>query len=351
MKLSDFDYELPKELIAQVPAERRDESRLIVLDRSGEGIRETRFANFPRFLMEGDVLVINETRVIPARIFGRRRSGGLIEIFLVRRLGNRQWLALLRPSKRVQGGEIIFIGEHGHELLIAGRAGVGEWRVSLPPDMEERDFIERHGHVPLPPYIKRSDASNDRERYQTVYAQHEGSVAAPTAGLHFTEDILFEIRRRGVTIVPVTLHVGPGTFRPLANETVEQNTLEAEFVLVKKANAELIGGAPREGRRVVSVGTTTTRVLEALAAGKVDNLEEREIDGERYLSGSTDLFIYPGYEFRTVDALLTNLHVPRSSLLLLVSAFAGREKILRTYRWAIARKFRFYSYGDAMFIR
>ncbi len=351
MKLSDFDYELPKELIAQFPPKQRDESRLIVLDRDGGGIRETRFANFPRFLMEGDLLVVNETRVIPARIFGRKRSGGLVEIFLIRRLANRQWIAMLRPSKRVRGGEIVFIGDHGHELLIGGRIGAGEWQVSLPPDLEERDFIERHGHVPLPPYIKRSDVSDDRDRYQTVYAQRDGSVAAPTAGLHFTDEILFEIRRRGVTVVPVTLHVGPGTFRPLASERVEDNTLEAEYVLVKKAHAELVGGARRAGRRVVSVGTTTTRTLEALAKGSIADLEEREIDGERYLSGSTDLFIYPGYEFRAVDALLTNLHLPRSSLLLLVAAFAGRETILRTYHWAISRKFRFYSYGDAMFIR
>jgi S-adenosylmethionine:tRNA ribosyltransferase-isomerase len=351
MKLSDFDYELPKELIAQHPPKRRDESRLLVLDRAGGDLRETRFANFPRFLAAGDVLVVNESRVIPARIFGRKRGGALVEVFLVRRVASRQWIALLRPSKRVRAGEIVFVGEHGHELLVAGSVGPGEWRVSLPPDLDERDFIERHGHVPLPPYIKRSDVSDDRERYQTVFAQREGSVAAPTAGLHFTEEILLDIKRRGVTIVPVALHVGPGTFRPLANETVEENALEPEHLLVKKAHWETIASARRSGRRIVSVGTTTTRTVEALAAGRVADREEREIDGEIYVSGATDLFIYPGYEFRAVDAVLTNLHLPRSSLLLLVSAFAGRETILMTYRWAIGRKFRFYSYGDAMFIR
>lgn len=351
MKLSDFDYELPKELIAQHPANRRDESRLLVLDRSGGGIRETHFANFPRFLSEGDILVVNETRVIPARIFGRKRGGAAIEVLLVRRIANRQWIALLRPSKRVRAGEIVFVGEHGHELLVSGAVGPGEWQVSLPPGLDERDFIERHGHVPLPPYIKRGDDPEDRDRYQTVFAQRDGSVAAPTAGLHFTEEILFDLKRRGVAIVPVTLHVGPGTFRPLASETVEENALEPEHVLVKKAHWDTIASARRSGRRLVSVGTTTTRTIEAFAAGRVGGREEREIDGEIYVSGTTDLFIYPGYEFRAVDALLTNLHLPRSSLLLLVSAFAGRERILAAYRWAIGRKFRFYSYGDAMFIR
>ena len=351
MNLSDFDYELPKELIAQFPASRREESRLIVLDRAGGDLRETRFVNFPRYLVAGDVLVVNETRVIPARLFGHKRSGALIEIFLVRRLANRHWIAMIRPSKRVGVGEIVFIGEHGHELLVEGRVGPGEWRVSLPPGLEERDFIERHGHVPLPPYIKRSDVSDDRERYQTVYAQRDGSVAAPTAGLHFTEEILLDLKRRGITIVPVTLHVGPGTFRPLANETVEENALEPEHVLVKRAHWDLIAAARRSGRRLVSVGTTTTRTIEAFASGRVSAREEHEIDGEAYISGTTDLFIYPGYQFSAVDAILTNLHLPRSSLLLLVSAFAGRETILMTYRWAVDRKFRFYSYGDAMFIR
>ncbi len=351
MNLNDFDYELPKELIAQFPASRREESRLLVLDRVGGDLRETHFVNFPRYLVAGDILVVNETRVIPARLFGRKRGGALIEIFLVRRLENRHWVAMIRPSKRVGPGEIVFVGEHGHELLVEGRVGAGEWRVSLPPGLDERDFIERHGHVPLPPYIKRSDVSDDRERYQTVFAQRDGSVAAPTAGLHFTEEILLDLKRRGVTIVPVTLHVGPGTFRPLPKDTVEENTLEPEHVLVKRAHWDLVSDARRSGRRVVSVGTTTARTLEAFAAGRVAGAEEREIDGETYVSGTTDLFIYPGYRFRAVDALLTNLHLPRSSLLLLVSAFAGRETILMTYRWAIERKFRFYSYGDAMFIR
>lgn len=351
MKLSEFDYELPKDLIAQHPAETRDESRLIVLDRSGGDIRETRFANFPRFLQEGDLLVVNETRVIPARLFGRKRSGGSIELLLVRRVANRQWIALLRPSKRVRGGEIVFVGEGEHEVLVGEQLGGGEWQVSLPPDIDEKAFIEGHGHVPLPPYIRRADGSDDRERYQTVFARRDGSVAAPTAGLHFTREVLLDIQRRGVTVIPVTLHVGPGTFRPLARDTVEENALEPEHLLVRRDYWDMIAGARRAGRRVVAVGTTTTRTLEALALGRIDEREEHEIDGETYVSGTTDLFIYPGFSFTVVESLLTNLHLPRSSLLLLVSAFAGRETILRAYRWAIGRKFRFYSYGDAMFIR
>ena len=351
MKLSDFDYELPKDLIAQFPMGRRDESRLIVLDRAGGDIRETRFANFPRFLQEGDILVVNETRVIPARVFGRKKSGGLVEVFLVRRLAERRWIAMLRPASRLRAGETVLVGERDLEITIGERLGEGEWSVSLPEAINESRFIEAYGHVPLPPYIKREDGPSDRERYQTVYARRDGSVAAPTAGLHFTEETLFDVKRRGVTVLPVTLHVGPGTFRPLAEETVEDNRLDPEFVLIKKDNRDEILEARRTGRRLVAVGTTTTRVLESLARGPLANEEERVIEGETYVAGTTDLFIYPGYRFRVVDALLTNLHLPKSSLLILVAAFAERETILRAYEWAIGRKYRFYSYGDAMFIR
>jgi len=351
MKLNDFDYELPKELIAQFPPTRRDESRLMVLDRDGGDIRETRFSNFPRFLQEGDILVVNETRVIPARIFGRKKSGGLVEVFLVRRLAGKRWVAMLRPADRLCAGETVLVGERELEVAIGERLGAGEWLVSLPEGIDENAFIRAYGHVPLPPYIKREDGPDDRERYQTIFARRDGSVAAPTAGLHFTEEVLFDARRRGVTVVPVTLHVGPGTFRPLASETVEVNTLEPEFVLVKKESWEEVSDARRMKRRLIAVGTTTTRVLESLARGPLASQEECVIEGQTYLSGTTDLFIYPGFTFRIVDALLTNLHLPKSSLLLLVAAFAGRETILKTYAWAISRKFKFYSYGDVMFIR
>jgi S-adenosylmethionine:tRNA ribosyltransferase-isomerase len=351
MKLSDFDYELPKELVAQKPPRRRGESRLLVLTRESGELRETHFANFPRYLQEGDILVINETRVIPARILGRRPSGGAVEVFLVRRLAERRWVAMIRPSKRMAPGETVLVGEAAHAITIEDAAGPVEWRVLMPVGVSERAFIESFGHVPLPPYIKRADLPDDRERYQTIFARREGSVAAPTAGLHFTEEVLLEIKRRGITVLPLTLHVGPGTFRPLASETVEQNALEPEHVLLRKDYWEEIRDARRAGRRVVAVGTTTTRALESLARGPLTGQEEQAIEGEPYIAGTTDLFIYPGFKFRVVGALLTNFHLPKSSLLLLVAAFAGREAVLRAYGWAIARKYRFYSYGDAMFIR
>ena len=351
MKLSDFDYELPNDLIAQRPPQRRGESKLIVLTRPGGELRETLFTNLPRYLQEGDLLVVNETRVIPARILGRRPSGGAVEVLLVRRLADRLWIAMLRPSNRMRPGETVLVGGAGHAIVVEDHLGPGEWKIALPPAISEPAFLESFGHVPLPPYIKRPDAPDDRERYQTVFARREGSVAAPTAGLHFTEEVLFDVKRRGVTVLPVTLHVGPGSFRPLANETVEENRLEPEHVILRKDHWDEVRQARRAGRRIVAVGTTTARVLESLARGPLAEQEERTIDGERYLEGATDLFIYPGFEFRVVDALLTNLHLPRSSLLLLAAAFAGRETTLRAYRWAITRKFRFYSYGDAMFIR
>lgn len=351
MRLSDFDYELPEKLIAQYPSERRGESRLMLLDRGRGEVRETRFANFPRYLQEGDLLVVNETRVIPARIYGRKTTGGKVEVFLVRRTGERKWVAMLRPSKRLRSGVIILIGTQRHPIRIEKRMQRGEWEVSLPAAIGEEQFIDTFGHVPLPPYIKRKDELRDREWYQTVYASRPGSVAAPTAGLHFTDDILNSIERKGVSVIPLTLHVGPGTFRPLAYETVERNRLKPEFVVLKKDYWREIQGARKDGRRVVAVGTTTTRALESLAIGHIDNLEERTVDGEVLLSGWTDLFIYPGFGFTIVDAILTNLHLPRSSLLLLVAAFAGRDETLKAYAWAVKRRFRFYSYGDAMFIR
>jgi S-adenosylmethionine:tRNA ribosyltransferase-isomerase len=350
MKLSDFQYELPEGMIAKYPAKPRDASRLLVLPPAGP-FTHTRFRALPSFLKEGDILVVNETRVIPARILARRKSGGLVEVFLVRRLAERRWIAMLRPSGRLRAGESVLVGERDLEIAIGERLGEGEWRVDLPASVDENRFIEMFGHVPLPPYIKRDDEPRDRERYQTVYARRDGSVAAPTAGLHFTEEVLFDVKRRGVTLIPVTLHVGPGTFRPLAKETVEENRLDPELVLIRKENRDEILGARGTGRRLVAVGTTTTRVVESLAGGPLADEEERLIDGETYITGTTDLFIYPGYRFRVVDALLTNFHLPKSSLLLLVAAFAGRDTVLRAYEWAIGRKYRFYSYGDAMFIR
>ena len=351
MKVEDFDYDLPDELIAQYPAERREKSRMIVLDRSKEDLRETMFGNFPRYLQEGDLLVINETKVIPARLYGQKMSGGRVEIFLVRRLEDRIWTAMVRPSRRVRPGMFIYVGGEQLPIEILGRLARGEWKVALPKAMSERKFIDQFGHMPLPPYIKRADEEEDRERYQTVFARHEGSVAAPTAGLHFSEHLLERIKMKGVTVLPLSLHVGPGTFKPLDVDEVEKNKLEEEYLMVRRDYWEEIEASKRAGRRIVAVGTTTTRALESLAMGRVAKLEEKLVDGIEYITGWTSLFIYPGFRFRVVDALLTNLHLPRSSLIVLVSAFAGKERILEAYRWAVSRRFRFYSYGDVMFIR
>ncbi len=351
MKLEDFDYELPEELIAQYPAEKRDDSRLILLSRRLGEIRETRFSNFARYLQEGELLVVNETEVIPARIYGTKKTGARIEVFLTRDLGNNRWLSLCRPSKRLTPGDKISVGDGELGLTVDEELGDGEWIVSLPDSMSNMQFIERYGRVPLPPYIKRELEDEDVDRYQTIFARRKGSVAAPTAGLHFTEKILRDIGQSGSTVIPVTLHVGPGTFRPLESEIVEENVLSPEFFMVRKDCWSAIKDAKRNGRNIVAVGTTVTRVLEALASGNINEKEVRIIDNVEYITGWTDLFIYPGFSFKVVDALLTNLHLPRSSLFLLVSAFAGREMMLRAYNWAVQRRFRFYSYGDAMLIR
>ncbi len=351
MRISDFDYELPEKLIAQYPAQRRDESRMLLLDRLRKEVRETKFANFPRYLHEGDIVVVNDTKVIPARLLGRKKSGAAVEVFLVRCLGEGKWRALCRPSRRLKAGDRVLIGEVGHVLTIGEEVGGGEWVVSMPEGIAEAGFIERFGHMPLPPYIRRGDDEIDRERYQTVYARVEGSVAAPTAGLHFTGEVLEGLRRKGITVMPVTLHVGPGTFRPLGKEVVEENVLSPEHVAVRKDYLEEIMSAKKRGRKIVAVGTTVTRALEAAASGALDGVGTIVSEGAEYLTGWTDLFIYPGFEFRVVDSILTNMHLPRSSLLVLVSAFAGRERILSAYRWAVERRFRFYSYGDVMFIR
>jgi S-adenosylmethionine:tRNA ribosyltransferase-isomerase len=351
MRVSDFDYELPGELVAQYPAEKRDESRLIVLNRATGEVRETRFNRFPRYLQEGDVLVINETKVIPARIFARRRTGGKVEIFLTRRLSGGTWAALLRPAGRLRTGETVVVGDSEEGIVIGERLERGEWKVSLPSSFPEESFIRRFGHVPLPPYIKRADEPADRVRYQTIFARQEGSVAAPTAGLHFTESLMHDLKRKGITVVPLTLHVGPGTFQPLADETVEGNTLPPEFMFIRQDYWTELKSAKALGRRIIAVGTTATRALESLAAHRLKARAERELDGNMCITGWTELFIYPGFDFRIVDAMLTNLHLPGSSLLVLAAAFAGRELLLKSYRWAVKRRFRFYSYGDVMFIR
>lgn len=343
MRTADFDYELAPELIAQHPAARRDESRLLVVDRrqdakTASGLRHLTFADFPSLLDPGDVLVINDSRVIPARLVAKRRGGGMAEVLLVARESDGTWRALVQPGARIKPGAALALGDDD-SVEIVDRFPTGERRVRLAGPGGEGAVLARRGHVPLPPYIARPDTADDRERYQTVYARDDGSVAAPTAGLHFTAALLDEIAKRGVRVARLTLHVGPGTFRPVTVENPARHHLDPEPFALPEATAAVINSARAFGSRIWAVGTTTVRTLEAHAA------EDGTVHpGAGYVS----LFIRPGHTFRVVDRLLTNFHLPRSTLLMLVCAFAGRERVLATYREAMKERYRFYSYGDAM---
>lgn len=341
MRLSEFDYDLPPELIAQRPAPRRDASRLMVVRRASGEIEHARFFEIGRFLRAGDVLVLNNTRVLPARLFGvKETTGAHIEALLLRPLGDGEWEALLRPGRRVQKGTRLLFGGGLLHARVLGRGKEGTFQLRFDEVVDFRERLEQVGQVPLPPYIKREPDEEDRERYQNVYAKREGAVAAPTAGLHFTEALLEELRSMGVVTVEVTLHVGLGTFQPVQTENVEEHRLRAEEAELTETAAEQLRQARAEGRRIVAVGTTCVRTLETAA-------QSGEI---RPFRGETSLFIFPGYSFRAVDALLTNFHLPRSSLLMLVSAFAGYDLTRRAYELAVRERYRFYSYGDAMFI-
>jgi S-adenosylmethionine:tRNA ribosyltransferase-isomerase len=337
MHVSDFSFELPSELIAQQPAAERTASRLMVVPRrSDDPAQHTTFAHLPEFLRGGDVLVVNRTRVVPARLFATRADGVAFEVFYLRSVDERRFLAWGKPGKKLDvagGWRVTFLGrESGREALFEAVEPVEQ-------------LLEHSGHVPLPPYIHREDAGADRDRYQTVFARESGSVAAPTAGLHFDEPLLETLRTAGVRVAEVTLHVGPGTFQPLFEEEVEKNHLHAERFFIPESTLRDVAMARREGRRVIAVGTTATRVLET--AARRGFLDEPWQDRR----AETDLFLYPGAEFHAVDALITNFHLPRSSLLMLVCAFMGTERALAHYHDAIARGYRFFSYGDAMLIR
>ena len=344
MKVRDFDYELPPERIAQEPLPERDASRLLVLDRGTGELRHHVFRDLPDLLSPGDLLVVNRSRVFPARLVGRREGGGAAEILLVRARPDGTWDALARPARRLRPGARVLVDEELEVTLEAGApTGPGEKRVRLhAPSGDLAAVLERLGHTPLPPYIRRPDRPQDRERYQTVYAREPGSIAAPTAGLHFTTPLLARLAARGIDLAEIVLHVGPGTFRPVQVENVADHRLEAEPFRVPRAAAEAIRQARARGGRVVAVGTTTVRALESVARD-----DGTVAAGE----GATDLVLAPGSRFRAVYALITNFHLPRSSLLLLVSAFTGRERVLEAYREAIQTGYRFYSYGDAMLIR
>jgi len=342
MLVKDFAYHLPQELIAGYPAKQRDGSRLMLLDRSSGSISEDTFSNLPLYLKRGDLLVMNDTRVIPARLYGHKPTGGKVEIFLLRRHDgdSETWECLLKSSKKFCEGQRILL-EAGMTALLCPRTQSGNWLVEFTGSEPFEAWLEREGHVPLPPYIQRDDSLGDRERYQTVVAREPGAVAAPTAGLHFTRELLARLVSSGVEIAFLTLHTGLGTFLPVRVERVEDHKIHTERFVIPHETADAVRRAKAGGGRVVAVGTTTARTLEysARQSGYV-------VGG----SGEADIFIYPGYHFNVVDALITNFHLPESTLLMLVSALAGREAVLTAYRDAIARGFRFYSYGDAMFI-
>jgi len=346
MHLNDFDYQLPEELIAQHPRPRRGQSRLLVVHREHGRIEHKQFVDLPGYLKPDDSLVINETRVLPARLLGHRRdTGGKVEILLVRDRGGGRWQFLVKPSRRARPGIEFSFGEGRLICEVEERVGPGEWTGRFHSRSDVGTVLQELGQTPLPPYIRRQPEEEDRHRYQTIYARHDGAVAAPTAGLHFTRDLLEGISRRGVEIVPILLHVGPGTFRPVKEGDIARHHMEAEFYRISPAAAESINHARDRGGRIVVVGTTTVRALESRAAGAMKGTGHLAA-GEEW----TNLFIYPPFQFRMTDALITNFHLPRSTLLMLVSALAGRELILRAYREAVAERYLFYSYGDAMLI-
>jgi S-adenosylmethionine:tRNA ribosyltransferase-isomerase len=346
MDVRDFDFDLPPELIAQEPSPQRGASRMLFLNRAIGTVIDETVAALPERLGPGDVLVVNNTRVFPARLLGRRvPSGGAVECLLVGRAEAGEWEALMHPGQKLKAGaQVVFEGArtlHGEVLdrRFHGRRSIRLW---TEDGCSVDDAVDAIGHVPLPPYIKRDDQPVDGDRYQTIFARSRGSVAAPTAGLHFTPALVDRCADRGVAIAEITLHVGYGTFQPVRVEEIEDHRVEPERYEIGRTAAETITAALREKRRIVAVGTTTTRALEAVA---------REHEGQIVAgTGWADLFIYPGFTFRVVSGLLTNFHLPRSSLLMLVSAFAGRERVLEAYRHAVADRYRFYSYGDAMLV-
>jgi S-adenosylmethionine:tRNA ribosyltransferase-isomerase len=343
VELSAFDYDLPLAAIAQAPAESRDASRLLLIDRHRGVLADHVFAELPARLHAGDCLVVNESRVIPARVPARDAAGRPIELLFFEPEGERRWRALVRPGRRCRiGARLQAGGEPGVPLVVVGVAADGA-RIIERLEGTIADLLDAHGLPPLPPYIRRhaKPTAEDWERYQTVYARPPGSVAAPTAGLHFTPALLEALGRRGIEVHALTLHVGPGTFRPIRTRDVEDHALPPERATIPAATAEAVNRARTEGRRVVAVGTTTTRALEGVADAA---------GGVRPWEGMVDLYIVPGHRFRVVDALLTNFHLPRSSLLVLACAFAGRDLLLRSYQHALAAGYRFYSYGDATLI-
>ncbi len=354
MHIGDFEYSLPERLIAQIPEERRDHSRLMVLDRGKREVEEKRFFVIKEYFREGDILVLNDTKVFPARLIGRKTTGGKVEVFLLNHQKNGDaatigngllWKALVRSSREPSPGEEVFFDDE-LSICLKEKNGDGAWNIRLNCDGNVWDAFYNVGSIPLPPYIKRREEnpslkSLDRERYQTVYAKQLGAVAAPTAGLHFTDDLITSIREIGVKVLSITLHIGWGTFRPVRTEYVKDHVMDPEQYEIEPEVSDAVMEAKKTGSRVIAVGTSVVRTLEHVFASK---------DKKASSGGMTDLFIYPGYDFNVVDALITNFHLPKSTLLMLVSAFAGKDFVMDAYKRAVDKEFRFYSYGDAMLI-
>ena len=352
MHINDFDYELPKELIAQTPAEKRDCSRLMVVDRKTGEVEHKHFYDILEYLGPGDCLVLNNSKVLPARLFGvKEGTGAKVEFLLTKRIEGDTWETMVRPGKRLKAGDAVsFAGGPDGKLFRAVVKDYGEDGTRIVEFEYEGIFLERLeelGQMPLPPYIERENNKEDRDRYQTVYCRNEGSVAAPTAGLHFTKELLAKAEAKGIKIAYVTLHVGIGTFRPVKVDNIEEHHMHFEEYFVDEETAETINETIKAEGRIVSVGTTSTRTVES--AAKFDKATGLWLVQPGH--GNTDIFIYPGYEFKIIDALITNFHLPKSTLLMLISALYNREDILRVYKIAVEEKYRFFSYGDAMFIK
>lgn len=339
MKKSDFYFDLPEELIAQTPIEKRSESKLLHLVKETGAIEHRRFYNLPDYLKPGDCLVLNDSRVLPARLIGAKPTGGSVEIVLLRDLGDNRWECLSRPGRKTRPGQEIIFGDGELKAVVEEVTQGGNRIIKFQYEGIFLEVLERLGKMPLPPYIK--EELNDPERYQTVYSRELGSAAAPTAGLHFTPELLEEIREKGVKVCFVTLHVGLGTFRPVKEDEIENHEMHSEFCIIPKETADVINETKANGGRVVAVGTTSCRTLESFSN------DDGTITPQ---SGWTDIFIYPGYKFKCIDALITNFHLPESTLIMLVSALAGRENVLNAYKTAVDEKYRFFSFGDAMII-
>lgn len=343
--ISEYDYELPKELIAQTPSEKRENCKMMVLDRKTQAIEHKHFYDITDYFDENDVLVLNNTKVIPARLFGRKNTGAHIEVFLLKQIGDKTWEVLINPSKRVKEESLIEISPDMYVKVLT-RQNEGKWLVELHYDGDFYSILDKVGNIPLPPYIERTMTDEqlknlDYDRYQTVYAQKEGSVAAPTAGLHFTQEILEKLKAKGVQVCYVTLNVGLGTFRPVKVENILEHKMDSEEFEISAETARIINEAKKAGKRITAVGTTTVRTLETCMK-KYDEILE-------VIDDST-LFIYPGFEYKVVDRLITNFHLPKSTLIMLTSAFAGKDFVFKAYEEAIKEQYKFYSYGDCMLI-